>query len=105
MPERIRATTVCLTLLSLLVVGPLAASPGSVGNAFAPTEVGQAKDWAPFWLREFLAWLPGILDEAGPEAVSAASKATASGSTANPASPDPDFGVTPQLGADIDPDG
>jgi hypothetical protein len=97
----VRITTLCLVLMSLLTSGALAAAPSITYAASAPTTADQGR-WSAAWLEGVLAWLNVTFTNEGPKATVASS--TAKGAEL-PASPDPGFGISPQCGPEMDPDG
>lgn len=103
MRNAIRRITLVLALLALLVAGPLAAAPGSAPGAAARPLAGQELVSPGAWLQGFWSRLGAILVGSESDAVFAPSRAAAE--PGKPASPDPELGVSPQEGADIDPDG
>lgn len=106
MRNSIRSSAALLSVLALLVPGPLAAAPSSAESRFAAVMDRLDAFETDSWIRSLFSWLDRLLPGGGIDGGTAELRlATAPEASTAPVSPEPGFEISPQAGWASDPNG
>lgn len=100
-----RSTLSGLCLLALLAAGPVAGAPLASHDPIGATASGQDAASPSTWLDGLFTWLDRILVNFAPQAASLRATTERWQDDGELSSGGPDFGINPQAGPGMDPDG
>lgn len=101
----IRLIVVCFILAALVAAGPLAAGPRAGHSSIPPPAIASESFSLWGWLGDFVAWFGEILEGGASDFVQGSSTSETPAGPSSSSTSEPDFGVSPQHGPEIDPNG